>query len=110
MTEVEELCLGTSSELTETSQSLFELKVCFSKSPNLDNISLYDGIHYYKGYYTFKNTSLEKTISKIIYCCESQDIVMKNTTADNGYWKFHFWITTFIYYEYDYTYICSVSL
>ena len=89
MAEVEELCdkiiiikngeiafSGSAAELTETAQSIFELKVRFSKAPDFSGAPSLSEFQSVKGYYQFTTDSLERTISQIIGCCKAQNIVL----------------------------------
>ena len=89
MAEVEELCdkiiiikngeiafSGSAAELTETAQSVFELKVRFSKAPDFSAAPSLSEFQSDKGYYQFTADSLERTISQIIGCCKAQNIVL----------------------------------
>lgn len=89
MAEVEELCdkiiiikngeiafSGSAAELTETAQSVFELKVRFSKAPDFSAAPSLSEFQSDKGYYQFTTDSLERTISQIIGCCKAQNIVL----------------------------------
>lgn len=96
MAEVEELCnkiailkegkiafLGTSEELTETSHSLFVLKVRFSEKPL--NSAIFSGkTQDDKGYYVFETKKLEDTLADVIECCRAQDITMTDVKVERA--------------------------
>ena len=95
MSEVEELCdriailrngkivfTGSSAELTETVQDMFELKVRFSAKPVLTDMKYTCECHAELEYYVFQTQSIEDTLFKLIKILKEQGITIKDVKVE----------------------------
>lgn len=77
--------LGSVSELVEKKQNqYYNLKVRFSENPEFNSKIFTEEVQKDKEYYVFKTASLENTISHIIYCCQSQNIVLNDIRVEQS--------------------------
>lgn len=96
MAEIQDLCdrisilkqgtivfTGTPDQLSKTNQNHFLLNVHFSEPPILDDILLSQLKQSESNTYSFQTESLEDTLSMIINCCKSQNIVMTDVKVEH---------------------------